>query len=535
MGALLARSRPLPAPRLFADVGRPHFGAMGSSPQSWAAHVLLTPLQMGEADRLTIAGGIPGIDLMENAGRAVADAVSRRFSPRPAAVLCGPGNNGGDGFVAARILAERGWPVRLALLGDRAALRGDAAAAAACWTGNVERLAPAALDGAGLAIDAIFGAGLARPVEGVAAQVIATLNERRIPVAAIDVPSGVDGASGEIQGVAPQAALTVTFFRRKPGHVLLPGRLLCGETVLAQIGIAPPALDVIAPDIAANHPAWWLGDFPWVKPAAHKYGRGHALVVGGARMTGAGRLAARSAARVGAGLVTVAAPEPAFAIYATSLTGIIVAALAGPTDLDALLADTRRNAALIGPGAGTIRETRDNALRILAAGKSTVLDADALTVFADKPTDLFDAIKAPKSPSVLTPHEGEFARLFDTSGSKLDRARRAAVASGAVIVLKGADTVIASPEGRAAINENAPPTLATAGSGDVLTGLVLGLLAQGMPAFEAASAAVWLHGAAAHAFGAGLIAEDLIETLPAVLADLQKIAHNMPLPAWMDP
>jgi hydroxyethylthiazole kinase-like uncharacterized protein yjeF len=484
---------------------------------------------MGEADRLTIAGGIPGIDLMENAGRAGADAVSRRFSPRPVAVLCGPGNNGGDGFVAARILAERGWKVRLALLGDPAALKGDAAAAAARWSGKFEPLALAALDGAGLVIDAIFGAGLARPVEGVAAQVIAALNERRIPVVAVDVPSGVDGASGEIRGVAPQATLTVTFFRRKPGHLLLPGRLLCGETILAQIGIAPAILGAVAPDTAANHPAWWLGDFPWANPAGHKYGRGHALVVGGARMTGAARLAARGAARAGAGLVTIAAPEPAFPIYAASLTGVIVAPVAGAADLDALLADKRRNAALIGPGAGKTLETRENALKILAAGKSAVLDADALTVFADKPADLFDAIN---SPAVLTPHEGEFARLFDTSGSsggsKLERARGAATASGAVIVLKGADTVIASPDGRAAINQNAPPTLATAGSGDVLAGLVLGLLAQGMPAFEAAAAAVWLHGAAAHAFGAGLVAEDLIETLPAVLAGLQQMAHNMP-------
>ena len=484
---------------------------------------------MGEADRLTIAGGIPGIDLMENAGRAGADAVSRRFSPRPVAVLCGPGNNGGDGFVAARILAERGWKVRLALLGDPAALKGDAAAAAARWSGTVEPFAPAALDGADLVIDAIFGAGLARPVEGVAAQVIAALNERRIPVVAVDVPSGVDGASGEIRGVAPQATLTVTFFRRKPGHLLLPGRLLCGETILAQIGIAPAILGAVAPDTAANHPAWWLGDFPWANPAGHKYGRGHALVVGGARMTGAARLAARGAARAGAGLVTIAAPEPAFPIYAASLTGVIVAPVAGAADLDALLADKRRNAALIGPGAGTTLETRDNALKILAAGKSAVLDADALTVFADNSADLFDAIN---SPVVLTPHDGEFARLFDTSGSsggsKLDRARRAAAASGAVIVLKGADTVIASPDGRAAINQNAPPTLATAGSGDVLAGLVLGLLTQGMPAFEAAAAAVWLHGAAAHAFGAGLVAEDLIETLPAVLAGLQQMAHNMP-------
>ena len=499
---------------------------MGSSPKSWADHALLAPRQMGEADRLTIAGGIPGIALMENAGRAVADAVSRRFSPRPVVVLCGPGNNGGDGFVAARILAERGWTVRLALLGDRAALKGDAADAAARWSGPVGNLSLAALDGAGLAVDAIFGAGLARPVQGVAAELVAALDKRRIPVVAVDVPSGVDGESGEIRGAAPQAALTVTFFRRKPGHVLLPGRLLCGETIVAQIGIASTVFDGAAPDTAANHPGWWLDDFPQATPDGHKYRRGHALVVGGAQMTGAARLAARGAARAGAGLVTVAAPEPAFPVYAASLTGVIVTPVRGVADFAALLADARRNAALIGPGAGATPETRDKALDILAAGKSAVLDADALTVFADRPADLFDAIE---SPAVLTPHEGEFARLFDRSssgGGKLDRARRAAATSGAVVVLKGADTVIAAPDGRAAINENAPPSLATAGSGDVLAGLVLGLLAQGMPAFEAASAAVWLHGAAAHAFGAGLVAEDLIETLPAVLAGLQQMAHN---------
>jgi hydroxyethylthiazole kinase-like uncharacterized protein yjeF len=498
---------------------------MGSSSRSWAAHALLTPRQMGEADRLTIAGGVPGMVLMENAGRAVADAVSRRFSPRPVAVLCGPGNNGGDGFVAARILAERGWNVRLALLGARAALKGDAGTAASRWPGPVETLSPALLNDAGLVIDALFGAGLARPIDGIAAAVIRALDERELPVVAVDVPSGVDGGSGEIRGVAPQAALTVTFFRRKPGHLLLPSRLICGETLVAQIGIEPTVLDTIAPDAAANHPAWWLGDFPWPGAAGHKYGRGHALVVGGAQMTGAARLAARGAARAGAGLVTVAAPEPAFALYAGALTGVIVAPVGSTADLDALLADKRRNAALIGPGAGTQPETRNTALKILAAGKSAVLDADALTVFAHRPHDLFRAIQ---SPVVLTPHEGEFARLFMVSGSKLERARAAAKASGAVIVLKGADTVIAAPDGSAAINENAPPTLATAGSGDVLAGLVLGLLAQGMPAFEAASAAVWLHGAAAHAFGAGLVAEDLIETLPAVLAGLQQMAHNMP-------
>jgi ADP-dependent NAD(P)H-hydrate dehydratase / NAD(P)H-hydrate epimerase len=301
--------------------------------------------------------------------------------------------------------------------------------------------------------------------------------------------------------------------------------------LVAPIGVDAAVLDSVAPDTVANHPAWWLGVFPRADAAGHKYSRGHALIAGGAQMTGAARLSARAAARVGAGLVTVAAPEPAFSIYAATLTGVIVTPIAGADDFEALLADKRKNAALIGPGAGTGAETRNKALKILAAGKHAVLDADALTVFADRPDDLFGAINAP---CVLTPHEGEFARLFDTAGCKLERARRAAAHSGAVIVLKGADTVIAAPDGRAAINENAPPTLATAGSGDVLAGLVLGLLGQGMPAFEAAAAAVWLHGAAAHAFGAGLVAEDLVETLPAALARLQQMAQNIH-PTGKDP
>jgi hydroxyethylthiazole kinase-like uncharacterized protein yjeF len=496
---------------------------MGHSSAGWAEHALLTPSQMGEADRLTIAGGVPGTVLMENAGRAVADAISRRWAPRPVAVLCGPGNNGGDGFVAARILVERGWEVRLALLGERAALKGDAAWAASQWKGKVEPLGIDAFDGAGLIVDALFGAGLSRAIDGVAAKVIAALDACGAPVIAVDVPSGVDGASGEIRGVAPRAALTVTFFRRKPGHLLLPGRLLCGETVVAQIGTQPAALDAIAPDTAANHPRWWLGEFPFPEAAGHKYSRGHALVAGGAVMTGAARLAARAAARVGAGLVTVAAPESVFPIYAAALTGVIVALVADPGAFDALLADQRRNAALIGPGAGTGPETRDKALAILRAGKHAVLDADALTVFADSGAVLFGAIQGP---CVLTPHEGEFARIFDASGSKLDRTRRAAKASGSVVLLKGPDTVIAAPDGRAAINENAPPTLATAGSGDVLAGIVVGLLAQGMPAFEAACAAAWLHGAAARRFGAGLVAEDLPDMLPAVLAELTELAHT---------
>jgi ADP-dependent NAD(P)H-hydrate dehydratase / NAD(P)H-hydrate epimerase len=484
---------------------------------AWRKKALLTPGQIGEADRLTIAGGTPGFALMENAGRAVADAVSRRFAPSPVAVLCGPGNNGGDGFVAARILAERGWPVRLALLGQAGDLRGDAAAAAACWPGPVEPLSTDVLDGAGLALDAIFGAGLARPIEGTARAVIEVLGERAVPVVAVDVPSGVDGATGEVRGAAPRAAMTVTFFRKKPGHLLLPGRDHCGRTMLAQIGIAGRVLNEVAPQIAENDPGWWLGDLPQPRPDSHKYTRGHAVVAGGAIMTGAARLGARSAARLGAGLVTLAAPAGVLPVYAAALTGIIVQPIGGLDDFRELLADPRRNAALIGPGAGVGDETRDKALAILAAGKRAVLDADALTCFADDPKRLFAAIR---SPVVMTPHEGEFARLFDRSGSKLERARRAARESRAVIVLKGADTVIAAPDGRAAVNANAPPDLATAGSGDVLAGMILGLLAQHMEAFAAAAAAVWLHGAAASRIGAGLVADDLVDALAAAKRDL---------------
>ena len=509
------------AGRLCGGRGYAHVSAMDVQSAAWRRHALLTPQQMGEADRLTIAGGLPGIQLMEAAGRAVADAVSRRWARRPLVVLCGPGNNGGDGFVAARLLVERGWPVRLALLGDRGALRGDAAAVAAQWRGAVEPLSPAALDEAALAIDAVFGAGLARPVEGVAASVIAELERRRTPVVAVDVPSGVDGGTGEVRGIAPKAAVTVTFFRKKPGHLLLPGRLLCGEVVLAQIGIRADVLERIAPPIAANDPDWWQGGFPWPTPETHKYRRGHALVAAGATMTGAGRLAARAAARAGAGLVTLAAPETAFPIYASALTGVIVLPVADAVGFGALLDDPRRNAALIGPGAGVSEETRDRTLAILAAEKRAVLDADALTSFADAPATLFRAIRAP---CVLTPHEGEFARLFDTAGGKIERALRAAEKSGAVVLLKGADTVVAAPDGRVSINASAPPELATAGSGDVLAGLVLGLLAQDMEAFAAASAAAWLHGGAARVFGTGLVAEDLLDALPAVLARLK--AHG---------
>ncbi|WP_448202965.1 NAD(P)H-hydrate dehydratase [Azospirillum sp. sgz302134] len=481
---------------------------------------LLSVAEMYRADALTMAGGVPGPVLMEAAGAAVARAVFERWAPHPTTVLCGPGNNGGDGFVIARLLLEAGWPVRLALLGSRSALRGDAAVAAERWGGPVEAADPAILDGNPLVIDALFGAGLARPLEGMARAIVEAMDGRT--VVAVDVPSGVHGDSGEVMGVAPQAALTVTFFRKKPGHLLLPGRSLCGEVMVADIGIPDTVLDSIDPKTFINSSALWRRRYPWPRLDAHKYARGHAVVLGGARMTGAGRLAARAALRAGAGLVTVACPPDAVPIYAAASPSLIVDAVADDTAFEALLSDSRKNAALLGPGAGVGPGTRARTLAALAAGKACVLDADALTSFAGSPPDLLDRLS---DRCLLTPHEGEFARIFpgiaNGEGGKLSRARAAAERSGAVVLIKGADTVVAVPDGRAVINANAPPDLATAGSGDVLAGMALGLLAQGMDAFDAACAAVWLHGESANAVGPGLIAEDLPDALPGVLKRLK--------------
>ncbi len=485
---------------------------------------LLTVSQMGQVDRLAIAAGTPGIDLMENAGRAIADAIRDRWPSRPTLVLCGPGNNGGDGWVVARLLAEDGWPVRLATLVDPATLIGDAAVAAKRWTGSAERLSAEAVDGllegSPLIVDALFGAGLSRPVDGIAAATLSAVADRDLTSVAVDMPSGVHGDTGEVLGVAAPAALTVTFFRKKPGHALMPshfvpqGRALCGDCVAADIGIAGGVLDTIEPETWENGPALWRDDLPLPRQDGHKYHRGHAVILGGPRMTGAARLAAQAARRAGAGLVTIAAPESAWPIYAAGPPGLLV-----DTDdqWSNMMADHRRNAALVGPGAGVGELTRERVLSACAADMPLVLDADGLTSFADDRDALFTALPAW---CVLTPHDGEFARLFDSTGSKLDRARAAARESGAVILLKGPDTVIAKPDGWAAVNTNAPPELATAGSGDVLAGIIVGLLAQGMAPFTAACAGAWMHGAAAAGFGPGLIAEDVIDGLPSVLRGL---------------
>jgi NAD(P)H-hydrate epimerase len=493
---------------------------------------ILTVAEMYAADRYAAEDGVPSLDLMESAGRAVADEIVRRWTPRPALVLCGPGNNGGDGFVVARHLIDRGWPVRVAMQGKPDRLKGDAAAMAARWSGDTGDLVPGSLDGAELVVDAIFGAGLGRPLEGTVRDTVLALNRSPAVVIAVDVPSGLHGDLGRTlegpEGVAVHADLTLTFFRKKLAHVLMPGKILCGEIIVANIGISDTALRQIQPHLFENGPSLWGADFPWPQPLGHKYGRGHAVVVSGpAHATGAARMAARAALRVGAGLVSVASPPEAVSVNATALTAIMVKPFSGAAGLAQLLEDTRLNVVIIGPGCGVGRPTQELVGAVLASDAATVLDADALTSFFDEPNILFQQLR---EPAVLTPHAGEFGRIFpgllERAPTRIEAARDASLLAKCTILLKGADTVIAAADGRIAVNTNAPPDLATAGAGDVLSGLIGGLLAQGVNSFEAAAAAAWLHGEAARRFGPGLIAEDLPEMLPAVLAALRATAYG---------
>jgi hydroxyethylthiazole kinase-like uncharacterized protein yjeF len=489
---------------------------------------LLTTAEMAEADRLTIAAGTPGIELMENAGRAVADAASRLLQGRGILIVAGPGNNGGDGFVAARHLAERGYEVRVSFLGETAALKGDAAAAFERWSGPVEPASPVSLADCDIVIDALFGAGLAREVEGLPRAMIRAMNASAAPVIAVDLPSGVNGTTGAVMGIAVEATHTVTFFRRKTGHVLLPGRLRCGTIEVVDIGIPAAVLETVKPHTFANGPGLWGERFPRPDPEGHKYTRGHAVIVsGGLSSTGAARLAARASLRAGAGLVTIASPREAVLVNAVASLAVMVRPVDGASELATFLTDTRRNAVAMGAGGGVGAAMREQVRAALASKAAVVLDADALTSFADHPQTLFADIGMRSEPAtILTPHQGEFSRLFkevwknNNLYGKLEKARAAARLSDAVVLFKGGDTVVAAPDGRTSIADNAPPYLATAGAGDVLGGMVAGLMAQGMPPFEAASAAVWLHGEAAAEFGPGLIAEDLPEALPAVLRRL---------------
>jgi NAD(P)H-hydrate epimerase len=499
----------------------------GRTAEEIAGLPVVTAAEMRAAEAALFARGTPSFDVMATAGRAVVEAIRRRW-PTPfkrALILAGPGNNGGDGFIIARELAALGWDVHVAAMQSRDRYSGDAARAASFWGGSIVRLEPGALakldEGDCVVIDAIFGIGLARPVADEAKAVIHALHGRPCPVVAVDVPSGIDAGTGAVLGAAPRAALTVTFGWPKRGHLLLPGREWARDLVVADIGCRDEDLPDLATIPRVNGTVLWRNDLPLPSAADHKYTRGHALVVGGATMPGATRLASRAARRIGAGMLTVAAPREAHPYYLIDQPGLIVREAADAPALMALLEDRRFTAALVGSGLPADDTTRNSVETAAASGRALVIDGGGLTAFAGAA----DAIASfGRTDIVLTPHEGEFARLFPgLKGDKLARAREAARTSHCTIVQKGADTVIVAPDGRAAINADAPAWLATAGSGDVLAGLILGLLGQGMPAFEAAAAGASLHGMAGTAFGPGLIAEDLSELIPEVLRLLSEV------------
>ena len=474
---------------------------------------ILSVAEMRAADAAAIAAGALGIELMERAGKAVADEAERmaRTASR-IVVVCGPGNNGGDGFVAARLLMQRGWRVEVGLLGDRAALVGDAKRAADRFGGPIGAAIALSFNGVGLVVDALFGAGLTRSLTGDARAVVEAANASGAPVLSVDMPSGVDTDTGAALGAAVLATRTVTFHRLKPCHALLPGLALSGDVRLHDIGLSALGagrMRLIGPeDFWRAHRAH--------RPQDHKYARGAALVLSGAaHRTGAARLCAEAALRVGAGIVAVAAEGPSVAANAAHTTAVMVEPFAGLAGFARLLGDERRRAVVIGPGAGIGEATRGFVRASLTGKRATVIDADALTSFAGALGDLAAHIALGEGQAVLTPHEGEFHRLFGATPEiaeakgKIERARAAARACGGVVLYKGADTVVAAPDGRVAVSWRAPSILATAGSGDVLSGFIAGLMAQGASPFDAAVAAVWLHARCAESAGEGLTAEDL--------------------------
>lgn len=479
------------------------------------SELLLTPAEMAAVDAAAAESGIDSYALMTSAGAAVAAAAMRLYpGALRFAVLCGPGNNGGDGYVAARFLAESGAVAAVYQLGDPARLKGDAERACCEWTGDIEPLEAYEPEAGDVVIDALFGAGLSRDVPGEVEEIISAVRWADLPVIAVDLPSGIDGATGEILGAAFTATQTITFMTRKPGHLLMPGRELCGTLDVIDIGI--PARIVRAhagSGIAENTPAEWAHLLPLARLETHKYKRGHLVVFSGsAGKTGAARMSAISGLKAGAGLVTIAAPPEALAENGAHLTAVMLREIAGVGQLEEWLEDDRLQTFVLGPGFGIGEQARDYTAAL--SDRRLVLDADGITSFRQEPKRLFDLFTGGEPRLVLTPHDGEFARLFpdiaaDTSLGKIGKAQMAAKRANAAIVFKGADTVIASPDGRALINTNAPVWLATAGSGDVLAGIIGAHLAQGLPAFEAAAIGVYLHSLAGQRAGKGLTAEDL--------------------------
>lgn len=499
---------------------------------------VLTADEMRRVERAAFARGLPSFEAMERAGNAVAEVVLQRWPVAEVGdvvVLCGPGNNGGDGFIAAAALRAAGYRVSVAAVAPAVARSPDAQRALAGWGEQVSPLNAAdvaKLRSRDLVIDALFGIGLSRPLEGSVREVVEAVNRSEARIVAVDVPSGTDADTGAVLGASIRADITIAFGWAKRGHLLLPAAAHCGTLVVADVGFTAADLGAVEVRCLRNAPALWRGDYPLPQPEDHKYRRGHAVMVGGAVMTGAVRLAARAARRVGLGLLTLVVPRLAWNVYAQDEAGAIVRPADDPTAALRVAGDARVTALLVGSGLEPDRSTAELVTGCIALGRAMVIDGGGLTALAPQAGQ--GGLRDGRPNIVLTPHEGEFARLFPDlagAGSKLERARTAAARSGCTVILKGADTVIAGPDGTAILCDLAPAALATAGSGDVLAGIVTGLLGLGLGPLAAAAMAAWLHGRAgagtSPSGGLGLIAEDLPDLLPgALLAALAQKAEN---------
>ena len=484
---------------------------------------ILTTAEMKKAEDAAITAGTSATQLMENAGFAVAQEIMNCLEPCETLVLCGPGNNGGDGFIIAHHLKKNGWPVRVACKAKKTELKGSVAQAAKKWDGAIESLnSNLSVHQTKLVVDAIYGTGFNGQIDPETLTLFDKIRTRKIGVVAVDLPSGVDAATGSVAHGTLQAQLTVTFGRKKIAHVLHTSKFMCGRIIVSHIGVADADIESVHPTFFENHPALWLKDYPLPTPASHKYARGYVMVYGGDDRPGAAILAAEAAQRTGAGVVSFAVSSEKLAVYQTARASIMADAFSDEEDFKALLRDERKTALVIGCGAGANERLENAVLAALPFNKAVVLDGDVFTAFKGKTENLFKSL-TPKH--ILTPHEGEFERLFpDLDGDKLSRARVAAKKCGAIVVLKGADTIIAAPDGTAIIQHDSPATLATAGSGDVLAGLIGGFASQGMTPFMAAAAGVWLHAEAARKHGLGLTAEDIISQISQTLNDLFCIA-----------
>ncbi len=495
---------------------------------------ILSAAEMKKADLAAVASGTPAHVLISSAAAGLTAAIEKNVSPCRVLFLCGTGNNGADGFVAASMLAKRsGWQVRVACTAKKSALKGDAAEAAQAWEGTTENLnSNLPVHQTDLIVDAVFGTGFHGALPPELIILFDKIRAKNIPVIAVDIPSGIDATTGAIAEGTLQAGLSVVFCRKKIAHVLAATREYIGRLQLVSIPIDDAQIAALHTSVFENHPALWLRNYPFPSASAHKYSRGHVVVYGGSTRTGAACLAAHAAQVAGAGVVSIAcAPDDhSRTIYSLYRASLMVDTWQSEDEFKSLLRDERTKAAVIGPGGGTAgAEGERLRMATLAAlsmpNKTLVLDGDVFSVFKNDPETLFAQL-SPRH--ILTPHEGECARLFgDLPGSKLARARAAAKKCGAIVVLKGFDTVIAAPDGTAVINTNGTPILATAGSGDVLAGLVAGFAAQGMPSFMAALAGVWLHADAARLHGPALTAEDIINNINQSVSNLiRQTAEN---------